>query len=145
MTVFAAVLLPTKNPKKMTRRMRFKFFALLCLLACASVRAVAQREELMIITTVEYLDLLDGGSSRMYITTSDGKTEEIQLKGLYAFGGYISEKKVKANDSTILKRLSDLQRAGWSILAVTSSTQPRVDSGSSPPSILTRYILIRRG
>ncbi|MCS7035293.1 MAG: hypothetical protein RMJ33_04530 [Saprospiraceae bacterium] len=102
----------------------------------------AQSEGIIIVTTVEYLDLLDGGESRLYITTPDGKTEEVPLKGLYSFGGYISEKKVNANDSTVAKRLNELQKRGWSILTATASTQPRTESGK-PPCILTRYILVR--
>ncbi len=105
----------------------------------------AQSESLMIITTVEYLDLIDGGASRMYITRSDGKTEEVQLKGLFSFAGTISDKKIKANDATVLRYLNEFQREGWSILTVASYAQPRVDSGIGAPCLVTRYILIRRG
>ncbi|MCS6929705.1 MAG: hypothetical protein NZM43_09430 [Saprospiraceae bacterium] len=104
----------------------------------------AQEESIIIMTTVEYLDLLDGSESRLYITTPDGRTEEVPLRGLYSFGGYISEKKINSNDSVVAKRLTELQKKGWSILTATASTQPKTETGK-PPCILTRYVLIKRG
>lgn len=118
------------------------FLLLLAFLLSGQTALKAQSEGIIIVTTVEYLDLLDGGESRLYITTPDGRTEEVPLKGLYSFGGYISEKKINANDSTVAKRLNELQKRGWSILTATASTQPRTEAGK-PPCILTRYILVR--
>ncbi len=118
-------------------------FGLLCILACTSLRAVAQKEELMIITTAESLNRFLGCSSKMYITSSDGKIEEVPLKSLFSSRECISEK-VMANDSTVIKRLVEFQRSGWSILTATSYTQPRMDSGGGGPFIMTRYVLIRR-
>ncbi len=104
----------------------------------------AQQQEIMMVTTVEYMDFLDGGASRMYVNYPDGRTEEIDLKGLWAFARYISEKKVKANDKTLINKINELMKAGWKIVAVTSSTQPKSGEGNSAPSsILTRYILVR--
>ncbi len=121
---------------------KFFFLPLLVLLLFGKVDLKAQSEGIIIVTTVEYLDLLDGGESRLYITTPDGRTEEVPLRGLYSFGGYISEKKINANDSTVAKRLNELQKRGWSILTATASTQPKTESGK-PPCILTRYILVK--
>lgn len=104
----------------------------------------AQQQEIMVVTTVEYMDFLDGGASKMYVNHPDGKTEEIDLKGLWALAGYISEKKVKANDRTVMNKINELMKAGWKISAVSSSTQPKSGGGNSAPSsILTRYILVR--
>lgn len=121
---------------------KFKFLLVLALLLSGQWALKAQNEGIIIVTTVEYLDLLDGGESRLYITNPDGRTEEVPLKGLYSFGGYISEKKINANDSTVAKRLNELQKRGWSILAATASTQPKTETGK-PPCILTRYVLVK--
>ncbi len=103
-----------------------------------------QQQEMMIITTVEYMDFLDGSFSKMYVNYPDGKTEEIDLKGLWSFGRYISEKKVKANDKIVMNKINELLKMGWKIAMVSSSTQPRTsEANASPSSILTRYILIR--
>ncbi len=104
----------------------------------------AQQQEIMIVTTVEYMDFLDGGASRMYVNYPSGTTEEFELKGLWSIGRYISEKKVKANDRILMNKINELLKSGWKIIAVSSSTQPKSGSdNTSPSSILTRYILTR--
>lgn len=100
-------------------------------------------QKLIFITTVEYLDLLDGGASAMHVTSSDGLEEHLPLKGLYSFGGYISEKKIKDNDAAIMGKLQTYLNQGWELLHVSSATQPKTDSGK-PPCIITRYLLIKK-
>lgn len=100
-------------------------------------------QKLIFITTVEYLDLIDGGASAMHVTSSDGLEEHIPLKGLYSFGGFISEKKIKENDAAIMGKLQTLLNQGWEVLHVSSATQPKTDSGK-PPCIITRYLLIKK-
>ncbi|MCS6981379.1 MAG: hypothetical protein NZM65_04200 [Flavobacteriales bacterium] len=100
-------------------------------------------QKLVFITTVEYLDLLDGGASAMHVPSSDGLEDHIPLKGLYSFAGYISEKKIKENDATIMGKIQTFLNQGWEILHVSSATQPKTDSGK-PPCIITRYLLIKK-
>ncbi|MCS6795257.1 MAG: hypothetical protein RMJ97_05840 [Raineya sp.] len=124
--------------KKVTFGILLAFFPLL------SLAQQERQQEMMIITTVEYMDFLDGSFSKMYVNYPDGKTEEIELKGLWSFGRYISEKKVKANDRTVMNKINELLKAGWRIAMVSSSTQPRTsEANASPSSILTRYVLVR--
>ncbi|MCS6822201.1 MAG: hypothetical protein NZ551_10075 [Microscillaceae bacterium] len=117
------------------------FLLVLGVLASANIYA---QQEVMMITTIEYMDFLDGSSSQMHITYPDGKSESLQLRGLYALAGYISDKKIKENDKTVVTKLNEFLQKGWRISVVSSSTQPKSPETSSPPSsIITRYVLVR--
>lgn len=100
-------------------------------------------QKVIVITAVEYMDLIDGGASALHVTGSDGKEEHQPLKGLYSFGGYISEKKVRDNDEKIATKLEDYFREGWELLHVTTAVQPKTDTGK-PPCIITRYYLVNK-
>ncbi|MCS6968692.1 MAG: hypothetical protein RMJ44_08350 [Cytophagales bacterium] len=127
----------------MYRLLLFWLFAVGSAVISHSLQA-QQKQEVMIITTIEYMDFLDGGSSQMHISRADGSSESVQLRGLYSFGKYISDKKVKQNDQTLISKLNEYLQQGWQIVAVSSSTQPKGNSLEDPPSsILTRYVLVR--
>ncbi len=125
------------------KQVHYFLLVLSCFLMIATT--LSAQQEVMIITTVEYMDFIDGSNSQMYITRSSGATENIQLRGLFAVGQYISEKKIKANDKTVVDKLSEFIRAGWEIMAVSSSTQPKqATQNSAPSSIVTRYVLVKK-
>lgn len=105
----------------------------------------AQKSQLVFINTVEYLDFLDGGSSFMYIHSTNGVSERIELKGLFSVAAYLSEKKFAENQSTIHMKIQSYLDDGFQIAEVTTNTRQRSTQGAVtiPSYIITRYILVK--
>ncbi len=105
----------------------------------------AQKSQLVFINTVEYLDFLDGGSSFMYIQSTNGVSERIDLKGLFSIAAYLSEKKFAENQSIIHQKIQSYLDDGYQIADVTTNTRQRSAQGTGtiPSYIITRYILVK--
>lgn len=100
----------------------------------------AQKKQVMIITTIEYAEFLSGGNSKMFITYPDGNQEEIEMKGLFAIAGYISEKNIKRNDKTVVDKINEFLNAGWEFENVSLAIR---DGSKGESIIFTRYILVK--
>lgn len=105
----------------------------------------AQKSQLVFINTVEYLDFLDGGASFMYIQSTNGVSERIDLKGLFSIAAFLSEKKFAENQSVILQKIQSYLEDGYHIAEVTTNTRQRSSQGTAtiPSYIITRYILVK--
>lgn len=98
----------------------------------------------MIVSVVEYTQLLYGSDSKMFITHPDGRQEEIQLKGLFEVTGLVRPKNLKSNDEFVMKKLSELQGQGWKIEHVAMVVVPQNPNANQAGCFFTRYILTKR-
>lgn len=106
--------------------------------------AQVAKTQTMIISVVEYMEILYGNDSKMFISYPDGKQEEVQLKGLFEVTGLVRPKHLKGNDEAVMKKLNDLQKQGWEIKHVNMGVRPEVPKSSGAGCLITRYILEKR-
>ncbi|WP_448518505.1 hypothetical protein [Rhodoflexus sp.] len=122
--------------------MKLLRFVLLVLLLGAGLQAQAQNKQVMIITTIEYSDFLSGANSKMFITFPEGNQQEVEMRGLFSFGGFISEKNIKRNDKTVVDKINEYLSQGWQLEHVSSAI--RNGQQAQEGIIFTRYILSKK-
>jgi hypothetical protein len=107
-------------------------FTLLLVLGGLSAFSL-QAQEVTIVTVVESSSSMS--RSRILVTGPAGRTEQVELKNIWGFGG-VNLKNLEANDRTMQVLFEDLLNGGW-----------RLDNVMPVPGdegqLLTRYIYSR--
>ena len=106
---------------------------LLFLLLCGLSAPALQAQEVTIVTVVESSSSMS--RSRVLVTGPEGRTEQIELKNIWGFGG-VNLKSLAENDRIMQALFENLLKGGW-----------RLDNVMPVPGeegqLLTRYIYSR--
>lgn len=92
----------------------------------------------MQITTIESTVSGGGGRSKIIFTYEDGRQEETDMMNLFSLLG-INFKNIQANDSQIVKALTEFAKQGWKLV----TTIPLVPVSEDNSLCMTRYLLMR--